>query len=72
MKLFHKNKKTLDELKRAHFIIALLSFSFAFLLVTASLQPFTFDVTLSLIASLLLVIMAAISTVVALALSKKS
>lgn len=66
-----KGKVLVEELKRAHYIIALLAFSLAFVLIVISLYPVQPDVILAAVASALLIILAAISISIALFLSRK-
>ena len=66
-----KGKVALQELRRAHIIIALLSFSLAFLVIISSLYPIQLDTFLSSIASALLIIIAAISISTVLAIPAK-
>ncbi len=66
-----KGKVALEELKRAHIIIALLSVSLAFVIISNSIYPVQLDSLLSAVVSALLVIVAAISLSIALAIKTK-
>ncbi|MEO5950345.1 MAG: hypothetical protein ABIQ04_02760 [Candidatus Saccharimonadales bacterium] len=60
-----KGKVALQELKRAHIIIALLSISLAFIILVMSVYPIQFDVLLASIVSALLIITTAVSLSIA-------
>lgn len=69
-KLFHttkdfKGKVALQELRRAHVIIALLAISLAFVIVSSTYYPIQLNHLLTAIASALLIILAALSLSVA-------
>lgn len=64
--LFHskkdiKAKAALQELRRAHAIIALLASTLAFLIIITSLYPIQLDTILAGIAAALLIVVAAVS-----------
>ncbi|MBC7512648.1 hypothetical protein H7142_03250 [Candidatus Saccharibacteria bacterium] len=60
-----KGKIALQELRRAHAIIALLSGSLSFILIIMSLYPVQLDSVLALVAAALLILIAAISVSIA-------
>jgi len=62
-----KGKVALDELRRAHWIITILSAALAFVIVLGTYQPIQFDTTLGAIATVLLIVVAAVSATVAIA-----
>lgn len=66
-----KGNVALDELRRAHWIIAVLALSLAFLIVLSIVQPLVFDMTLGFIAVGLLLLVAAISAGIALKIRTK-
>ena len=66
-----KGKMAIAELRRAHYIITVLSLAFIFILVVNMLMPLEFDVVLGTIASVLLFVVALSSFVTALALRSK-
>ena len=66
-----KGKVALEELKRAHIIIALLSTSLAFVIISSSIYPIQLDSTLSAVVSALLVIVAGISLSISVAIKTK-
>lgn len=61
-----------QELRRAHAIIGILSLSLAFLLVVGALQPLEFEPVLSIIAAILLGIVAFISLGISYVLGRKN
>lgn len=66
-----KGTVAIAELRRAHYIIAVLSVAFVFILIVNMLMPLEFDVLLGSIASALLLIVAGSSLFTALALRRK-
>lgn len=75
-KLFHtkkefKGKVTLEELKRAHIIIVVLSLTLAGFIFASSMVALQFEPVLSLTAAILLLIVAAISAMIAVYLQRK-
>lgn len=65
-----KGKVAIAELRRAHFIIAILAMSFVFMLILNISRPLQFDLWLGSTASALLIIVAAVSLVTAISLRK--
>ena len=66
-----KGKVALRELRRAHFVIALLSISFAFILIFITIYPVQLDTLLVSIAAAFLIIMAAVSISITFVLQEK-
>lgn len=66
-----KGKVAIAELRRAHYIITVLSLAFVLLLVINMLLPLQFDALLGTIASVLLIIVSGASLFTALALRDK-
>jgi ABC-type protease/lipase transport system fused ATPase/permease subunit len=66
-----KGKVALEELRRAHVVIALLSMALAFLMIIISIYPIQFDMMLSSVAAALLIIVTAVSLSIAFAIKIK-
>ena len=65
-----KGKAALEELRRAHFVIALLSAAFAFTLMFVTIYPVQLDTLLVSIATAFLLIIAAVSISIAFAIKR--
>ena len=65
-----KGKVAIAELRRAHYIIAILAMAFVFMLIMSMLQPLQFDLWMGSVASALLLIVSAVSLATAIALRK--
>ncbi len=65
-----KGKVAIAELRRAHFIIAILAMAFVFMLILSIIHPLQFDLWMGSVASALLLIVAAVSLATAITLRK--
>ena len=65
-----KGKVALEELRRAHFVIALLSASFAFTLMFVTIYPVQLDTLLVSMATAFLIIISAVSISIAFAVKR--
>ena len=63
-------KTAIAELRRAHFVIALLAMIFTFMIIISTIQPIEFDTLLAAIASALLIIVSGVSLATAISLRK--
>lgn len=66
-----KGKVALQELRRAHFVIALLAISFAFTLLFVTIYPVQLDTFLVSVATAFLIIIAAVSICISFAIQPK-